>query len=142
MNITQWKKVVFTNGVFDIIHYGHVRLLQDCKKLGDILVIGLNSDTSVRALKGSGRPVVPYIDRSRVLAALECVDYVVSFSQPTPLQLIKKLKPDILVKGADYKMSEIVGASEVINWGGTVKRVKLLPGRSTSSIIKKIKAGF
>jgi D-beta-D-heptose 7-phosphate kinase/D-beta-D-heptose 1-phosphate adenosyltransferase len=132
------KKVVFTNGVFDLIHYGHVKLLQDCKKLGDVLVLGLNSDKSVRDLKGPLRPILPYKDRSKILAALDAVDYVVSFSEETPYKLICKIKPDILVKGADYKVSEIVGAKEVRRWGGIVKRVKLLPGRSTSKLIEKI----
>jgi rfaE bifunctional protein nucleotidyltransferase chain/domain len=132
------KKVVFTNGVFDLIHYGHVKLLQDCKKLGDILVLGLNSDKSVRGIKGPLRPILPYKDRSKILAALDAVDYVVSFSEETPHKLICKIKPDILVKGADYKISEIVGAKEIRSWGGRVKRVKLLPGRSTSKLIEKI----
>jgi D-beta-D-heptose 7-phosphate kinase/D-beta-D-heptose 1-phosphate adenosyltransferase len=132
------KKIVFTNGVFDLIHYGHVRLLQDSKRLGDILIIGLNSDKSVREIKGPLRPILPYKDRSRILAALDAVDYVVSFSEETPYNLIRKIKPDILVKGSDYKVSEIVGAKEVRSWGGTVKRVKLLSGRSTSKLIGKI----
>jgi len=136
------KKVVFTNGVFDIIHYGHVKLLSDCKKMGDILIVGLNSDSSVIKLKGSKRPVIPFKDRSKVLAAFKYVDYVVSFGQPTPLEIIRKIKPDILVKGADYKVSEIVGAEDVIGWGGAVRRIKILPGRSTSDLIRKIKAGF
>ena len=136
------KKVVFTNGVFDIIHYGHVKLLSDCKKMGDILIVGLNSDSSVRKLKGSQRPVIPFKDRSKMLTAIESVDFVVSFSQLTPLEIIKKIKPDILIKGADYKVSEIVGAEEVKGWGGKVRRVKILPGRSTSDLIRKIKAAF
>ena len=136
------KKVIFTNGVFDIIHYGHVKLLSDCKKMGDILIVGLNSDSSVKKLKGSKRPVIAFKDRSKVLAAFKDVDYVVSFSQPTPLQIIRKIKPDILVKGADYKVSEIVGAEDVIGWGGAVRRIKILPDRSTSDLIRKIKAGF
>lgn len=140
----KWKRksVVFTNGVFDIIHYGHVKLLSDCKKMGDILIVGLNSDASVRRLKGPRRPVMAFRDRSKMLAAIEYVDYVVSFGQPTPLEIIKKIKPDILVKGADYKVSEIVGAKEVTGWGGRVRRIKILPGRSTSDLIRKIKAGF
>jgi len=132
------KKVVFTNGVFDLIHYGHVKLLSDCKKLGDILIVGINSDSSVKRLKGNSRPITPYTDRSKMLAAFDVVDYVVRFSEDTPLNLIMKLQPDILVKGADYKVSQIVGAQEVKGWGGEVKRVKLLSGRSTTSLIDKI----
>ncbi len=140
----QWKrkKVVFTNGVFDLIHYGHAKLLGDCKKLGDILIVGLNSDSSVRRLKGEKRPVTPYKDRSKLLACLESVDYVVAFNEDTPLNLINKIKPDILVKGADYRKSEIIGAAEVESWGGSVKRVKLLPGRSTSDLIARIVERF
>ena len=132
------KKVVFTNGVFDLIHYGHVKLLQDCKKLGDVLIIGVNSDASVRKIKGPLRPILPFKDRSRILAALDAVDYVVSFGEQTPYNLICKIRPDILVKGSDYKISEIVGAKEVKGGGGKVKRVKLLAGRSTSILIDKI----
>ncbi|HEQ97844.1 MAG TPA: D-glycero-beta-D-manno-heptose 1-phosphate adenylyltransferase [candidate division Zixibacteria bacterium] len=135
-----WRscRVVFTNGVFDLIHYGHLKLLQDCKILGDVLIVGLNSDASVRKIKGPRRPIMPFKERSKILAALEPVDYVVSFSDETPLKLIKKLKPDVLVKGSDYKVKEIVGAEEVKGWGGEVRRVKLLPGHSTSELIKKI----
>ncbi len=132
------KKVVFTNGVFDLIHYGHVKLLQDCKNLGDILIVGMNSDKSVKNIKGALRPILPYKDRSKILAALNAVDYVVSFGESTPYNLICRIKPDILVKGSDYRISEIVGAEEVKSWGGRVKRVKLLPGRSTSKLIDKI----
>lgn len=134
------KKVVFTNGVFDLIHYGHVKLLADCKKLGDILIVGMNSDSSVKKFKGDSRPIIPFKDRSKLLAALNAVDYVMAFSEPTPLGLITKIRPDILAKGADYRVSEIVGAKEVKAWGGRVVRVKLLVGRSTSGIIRRIKA--
>lgn len=135
-----WRncRVVFTNGVFDLIHYGHLRLLEDCKIMGDVLIVGLNSDASVKKIKGPKRPLMPFKERSKILAALEPVDYVVSFSEKTPLKLIKKLKPDVLVKGADYKLKEIVGAEEVKGWGGKVKRIKLLPGHSTSEMIKRI----
>jgi len=136
------KKVVFTNGVFDLLHFGHVRLLQDCRKLGDVLIVGVNSDRSVRRLKGAGRPLVPFHDRSRILAALAAVDYVVSFAEDTPLELIKKIKPDILAKGADYRLTEIVGAKEVRGWKGRVKRVRLLTGRSTSGLIARIVRDF
>lgn len=134
------KKVVFTNGVFDLIHYGHIKLLADCKKLGDILIVGMNSDSSVKKFKGTSRPIIPFKDRSRILAALKAVDYVVAFSEPTPLGLITKIRPDILAKGADYKVSEIVGAKEVKGWGGQVVRIKLLAGRSSSEIIRRVKA--
>jgi rfaE bifunctional protein nucleotidyltransferase chain/domain len=134
------KKVVFTNGVFDLIHYGHVKLLADCKKLGDILIVGMNSDSSVKKFKGDSRPIILYKDRSKLLAALSAVDFVVAFSEPTPLGLITKIRPDILAKGADYRISEIVGAKEVKGWGGRVVRVKLLVGRSTSGLIRRIKA--
>jgi D-beta-D-heptose 7-phosphate kinase/D-beta-D-heptose 1-phosphate adenosyltransferase len=138
----QWKdkKVVFTNGVFDLLHYGHIKLLTDCKKLGDILIVGLNSDRSVHRIKGPERPIIPYTDRSRVLAALEAVDYVIPFDDETPLELIKNIKPDILAKGADYAISEIVGAEQVKNNGGEVVRVKLQPGLSTTEIINRIVA--
>jgi rfaE bifunctional protein nucleotidyltransferase chain/domain len=132
------KKVVFTNGVFDLIHYGHVKLLTDCKKLGDILIVGMNSDSSVKRIKGDSRPITLFADRGKLLAALDVVDYVVQFSEDTPLKLIIKLQPDILIKGADYKVSEIVGAEQMKSWGGQVKRVKLLPGRSTTALIEKI----
>lgn len=136
----QWKdkKVVFTNGVFDLLHYGHIKLLTDCKKLGDILIVGLNSDRSVKQIKGPERPIIPYSDRSRVLAALEAVDYVIPFDDETPLELIKNIKPDVLAKGADYKESEIVGADPVKNDGGEVVRLKLQPGLSTTEIINRI----
>jgi D-beta-D-heptose 7-phosphate kinase/D-beta-D-heptose 1-phosphate adenosyltransferase len=128
------KKVVFTNGVFDIVHVGHLSLFEKAKKLGDALIVAINSDASVRRLKGESRPVTPFRDRARLVAALRPVDYVVQFGQDTPLQTIMKLTPDILVKGADYKLSEIVGAREVASWGGRVIRIRLLPGRSSSKI--------
>ena len=131
------KKLVFTNGVFDIIHMGHVSYLSRAKKLGDILIIGLNSDASVRRLKGRGRPLNRQSDRAGVLAALEVVDYVVVFSEDTPEKLIGQVRPDVLVKGADYKISEIVGAEFVRSYGGKVKRIRLLPGRSTSRLLGK-----
>jgi len=128
-------KIVFTNGVFDILHRGHVEYLATAKKLGDILIVGLNSDASVRRLKGKGRPVQKQNDRAIILLALEAVDYVVFFGEDTPDKLIKEVKPDILVKGADYKISEIVGAEFVKSYGGQVKRISLTKGKSTSSII-------
>jgi rfaE bifunctional protein nucleotidyltransferase chain/domain len=133
------KKVVFTNGCFDIVHSGHAVYLDKARKKGDFLMVGLNSDISVRRIKGSNRPIIRFKDRALLLAYLESVDLVVEFSDDTPLNLIKKLKPDILVKGADYRISDIVGAREVREYGGRVIRIPLLKGRSTSSILEKIK---
>ncbi len=130
---SEGKKVVFTNGCFDIIHVGHIRYLNDAKTLGDILVIGLNTDNSISKIK-PGRPVVPETQRAEVLAALSMVDYITLFDEDTPYKLIKELKPDVLVKGADWKSEDIVG-------GDLVKEVYTLPfveGVSTSEIIKKI----
>lgn len=132
------KTIVFTNGCFDIIHAGHVRYLNKAKSLGDILVIGLNSDSSVRKIKGDKRPIVPQKERAEILSGLEAVDYVVLFNEPTPIKLIKTILPDILVKGADWASHEIVGADAVKAAGGKIKRVKLVQGRSTTNIIKKI----
>ena len=133
------KKIVFTNGCFDILHAGHVTYLEKAKRLGDILVVGLNSDSSIRRIKGPGRPVNPEGDRARVIAALEAVDFVTLFSEDTPLNLICELRPNILVKGADWKKGQIVGAKEVQSWGGKVKQIPLVPGRSTSAILEKMK---
>ncbi len=132
------KKVVFTNGCFDLLHAGHVSYLDRAKGFGDILVVGLNSDASVRRLKGPGRPVHREEDRLRVIAALEAVDYVTLFSEETPLRLIEAVQPHVLVKGADWKKSEIVGAREVESWGGRVKRVPLVSGRSTTAILRRL----
>ena len=132
------KKVVFTNGCFDIIHAGHVKYLADAKKKGDILVIGLNSDKSVRAIKGPSRPLNIENDRAKVLAALESVDFVTIFGEPTPEELIKKLKPDVLIKGGDWKIKDIVGGDFVRSRGGKVTRIPFLKGRSTSSVIEKL----
>lgn len=130
------KKIVFTNGVFDIIHRGHVDYLARAKSFGDILIIGLNSDSSVRRIKGKGRPINKQSDRAAVLLALEAVDYVVIFGEDTPEKLIEQIKPDWLIKGADYKISEIVGAEFVKSYGGMVKRIRLSKGRSTSRVLK------
>ncbi|HRZ86658.1 MAG TPA: D-glycero-beta-D-manno-heptose 1-phosphate adenylyltransferase [bacterium] len=132
------KKVVFTNGCFDIIHHGHVSYLAKARSLGDCLVIGLNTDASVRALKGAGRPLVPQRDRASVLAALSAVDYIVLFDDATPQRLIGEIRPDVLVKGADYRIEEIVGNDIVKSYGGTVKRIRMEKGRSTTDLIKKI----
>jgi len=134
----QHRKVVFTNGVFDVLHRGHVTYLAKAKAFGDILVVGLNSDKSVRRLKGPGRPLQKQGDRAAILSALRAVDYVVVFGEETPGKLIREIKPDVLVKGADYKISEIVGASFVKSIGGSVRRVRLTPGRSSSNLLKKL----
>jgi D-beta-D-heptose 7-phosphate kinase/D-beta-D-heptose 1-phosphate adenosyltransferase len=130
----QGKKIVFTNGCFDILHAGHVSVLEFSRSKGDVLVVGLNSDESVRRLKGPTRPVNKQADRALVLAALESVSYVCIFTQDTPYDLIKAVRPDILVKGGDYKPSEIVGRE----FAGKVVRFALLKGRSTTGIIKKV----
>ena len=132
------KKVVFTNGCFDILHSGHAVYLDRAKKLGDFLIVGLNTDPSVRRLKGRNRPIIGFRERALLLSYLAPVDLVVGFSDDTPLKLIKKLKPDILAKGADYNIADIVGASEVKSWGGKVRRIRLVKGRSTTEIINKM----
>ncbi len=132
------KRVVFTNGCFDILHAGHVRYLSKAKKLGDVLIVGMNSDSSVKKIKDDGRPIVPQRERAEVLSALEFVDYVVIFNESTPYNLIKSVQPDVLVKGADWECHEIVGADVVKAKGGRVARIKLVKGRSTTNIIKKI----
>ncbi len=134
----QKKRIVFTNGVFDIIHMGHVHYLSKAKSMGDVLIIGLNTDRSVRQFKGPHRPINSQSDRAGVLAALEMVDYIVMFGEPTPGKLIRQVRPDILIKGADYKIDEIVGADFVRSYGGEVRRIKLLKGRSTSRLLKRI----
>lgn len=135
---TDNKKLVFTNGCFDVLHAGHCSYLFEARKLGDFLLVGINTDESVRRLKGSGRPVVALERRMYVLASLECVDAVIPFEQDTPLELIMAVKPEVLVKGEDYEIDEIVGAKEVIQWGGKVVRVPLLKNSSTSCIIETI----
>jgi rfaE bifunctional protein nucleotidyltransferase chain/domain len=132
------KRIVFTNGTFDILHRGHVFYLEKARAAGDVLVVGVNSDASVRSYKGPGRPVNPEADRLFVLAALQCVDYVVLFSDPTPLRLILALHPDVLAKGADWKLKDIVGAKEVLGWGGRVKRIAFVKGRSSTRVINRL----
>jgi len=134
------KKIVFTNGCFDIIHKGHVAYLNEAKKLGDLLVIGLNSDASVKRLKGPERPINNELDRQYVMSQLRPVDFVEIFSEDTPLNLILKVKPQILVKGGDWKIDQIVGGKEVIQAGGAVFSLKFVDGYSTTSIIHKIQA--
>jgi len=133
------RRVVFTNGVFDLLHLGHLRYLQQARALGDALIVGLNSDRSVRANKGPARPVTPEAERAEILAALACVDGVVVFDQETPHELIAALQPDVLVKGADWAEDAIVGRDIVEARGGRVVRVPLEAGHSTSAIIEKIK---
>jgi D-beta-D-heptose 7-phosphate kinase/D-beta-D-heptose 1-phosphate adenosyltransferase len=131
------RKVVFTNGCFDILHAGHVTLLEQARAQGDLLVVGLNSDASVRQIKGPTRPVNTERNRALVVAALASVDYVCLFGEPTPLELIRELEPDVLVKGSDWRGKGVVGASEVEARGGRVVLVELVPGESTSAIIER-----
>lgn len=131
-------KIVFTNGCFDILHFGHVSYLQEAKRLGDTLIVGVNSDESIKRLKGIDRPIVPLKERMGMLASLECVDFVISFEQDTPLELIKEICPQVLVKGADYKEKEIVGSDFVIANGGSVELINFIKGISTTNIIDKI----
>ena len=133
------KKIVFTNGCFDILHVGHIRYLSEARSLGDILVVGINSDDSVRNLKGPSRPINSLSDRALLLSELVCVDYVVSFKEQTPLKLIKMIMPDILVKGGDYTLDTVVGSSEVIDAGGKVELLKFHDGYSSTNYIDKIK---
>ena len=132
------KKVVFTNGCFDILHKGHVTYLQKARKLGDVLVVGINSDASVRRLKGPDRPVNNEKDRAFILGALECVDKVVMFSEDTPEKLIRRIRPDVLVKGGDWKKKDVVGALFVESYGGTVRLIPFVKGFSTTGLLAKI----
>ncbi len=131
-------KVVFTNGCFDILHVGHVKYLQEAKAQGNILVVGINADASVRKLKGEERPIQNQQDRGEVLSALACVDYVAIFEEDTPEKLIKLLKPDVLVKGGDWKVDQIVGSDFVMSYGGQVKSLQFVKGKSTTNIVSKI----
>jgi cytidyltransferase-related domain len=135
----QNKKIVFTNGCFDILHRGHIEYLTKAKEFGDVLIVGLNSDPSVQRLKGKDRPINPEADRARILDALKPVDYVVIFEEDTPLRLIQMVKPDVLVKGGDYKVEEIVGSEYVMSYGGKVEIIPFVEGKSTTKIIQKIK---
>jgi D-glycero-beta-D-manno-heptose 1-phosphate adenylyltransferase len=132
--------LVFTNGVFDLLHPGHIDVLAEARALGDALIVGLNSDSSVQRLKGPDRPVRTEAERAYVLAALRDVDAVVAFSQETPLALIRRLRPDVLVKGGDYEPGTVVGRDDVESWGGRVVIVPIRPGQSTTSIIEKLRA--
>jgi D-beta-D-heptose 7-phosphate kinase/D-beta-D-heptose 1-phosphate adenosyltransferase len=132
------KPVVFTNGVFDILHRGHVEYLDGARRLGDALVVGMNSDESVRRIKGERRPIVPCADRSFVLSHLDCVDYVCVFGEDTPAAMIDALVPDVLVKGSDWNVSDIVGRETVEKAGGRVVTIDYIPDRSTTGIIERI----
>lgn len=142
----EWRRaqlgvVVFTNGVFDLLHPGHIDVLTGARSEGDVLVVGINSDESVRRLKGPSRPVRSAAERAYVLAALESVDSVTVFGEDTPLELVRFLQPDIIVKGGDYARGDIVGAEEVVTRGGRVVVIPLTPGQSTTSIVEKLRAG-
>jgi D-glycero-beta-D-manno-heptose 1-phosphate adenylyltransferase len=132
------KKIVFTNGTFDLLHRGHVEYLLKAREMGDVLFVGLNSDESVRSVKGDGRPVIHEEDRAFLLANLVCVDYVIIFTEDIPLNLIRSLIPDVLVKGADWPVEKIVGKDIVEQHGGTVVTIELTPGRSSTSLIETI----
>lgn len=134
----QGKRIVFTNGCFDILHYGHARYLHDARNKGDILIVAVNSDSSVRKIKGKGRPIVGEDYRLKLLSALESIDYLVLFKETTPLSVITEIKPDILVKGADWRKGKIAGSDFVNSYGGKVLTIKLVKGLSTTNLIKKI----
>ncbi len=135
------RRIVFTNGCFDLLHPGHIRSLELARGLGDVLIVGLNSDASVRQLKGEGRPVIPERERVEILAALESVDAVIIFDELTPREVISHLLPDVLVKGGDWPGGQIVGREEVEAAGGRVVSVPVVPGYSTSAILRKIREG-
>jgi rfaE bifunctional protein nucleotidyltransferase chain/domain len=134
----QGKKVVFTNGCFDLLHAGHIRLFREAAKMGDVLIVALNSDASVRRLKGPARPIFPLRERLEILSAIEDIDYLASFSEETPRRIIAALLPDVLVKGGDWGPDEIVGRAEVEGAGGRVAQVRFVEGHSSSSIIRRI----
>lgn len=136
------KKIVFTNGCFDLLHYGHIRYLEAAKRFGDILIVAVNSDSSVRRLKGENRPINNQRDRTLVLASLECVDYITVFDDLTPYRLIKNLRPDYLIKGGDWREEDIVGKNIVESYGGEVKTIPFLKTYSTTNLIRKIARRF
>ncbi len=135
---SEGKKIVFTNGCFDILHKGHVSYLKKAKELGDILVIGVNSDRSIKSIKGEKRPILPQDERAFILSALEMIDYVVIFDEDTPYELIKRVKPHILVKGGDWDINNIVGKDIVESYGGKVLNIPFVEGKSTTNIIERI----
>lgn len=135
------QRIVFTNGCFDLLHVGHTRYLQEARALGDLLVVGVNADASVRALnKGADRPIVPETQRAEVLAALACVDFVTLFEEPDPQRVIELVQPDVLVKGGDWAQDQIVGRQFVEARGGTVRTIPLVPGMSTTNLVRRIQA--
>ena len=136
------KKIVFTNGCFDILHVGHVRYLEEARRLGDVLVVAVNSDVSVQEIKGEKRPLVPEGERAELVAALECVNFVTIFAESTPLALVKLLRPDTLVKGGDWREENVVGRDEVLSRGGRVRLIPMTEGASTTNIIEKILAVY
>lgn len=133
------KKIVFTNGCFDLLHIGHVKYLQEARSLGDILIVGVNSDASVKKIKGPHRPIQNEQDRAEILASLKSVNHTILFSEDTPYNLISMIKPDVLVKGGDWPVSEIVGSDLVLSYKGQVQSLKFVDGRSTTAIIEKSK---
>lgn len=133
------RLIVFTNGCFDLVHRGHIHLLRQAKTLGDILIVGLNSDVSVKSIKGPDRPIMPEVDRIELIAALEMVDYVVVYSEPDPYRVIAAIKPNVLVKGGDWSADKIIGTDVVEQNGGRVAVIPYLPGFSTTETIKRIK---
>ncbi len=135
------RRIVFTNGCFDLLHPGHIGSLEQARALGDVLIVGLNSDAGVRQLKGAGRPVLPERERAEILCALECVDAVVIFDEPTPREIISRLLPDVLVKGGDWPGDQIVGREEVEAAGGRVVSIPVVPGYSTTTMLRKIREG-
>ena len=136
------KKIAFTNGCFDILHVGHVRYLREARKTADVLILALNSDASVRSIKGEKRPLVTETERAEVLSALEFIDFVTIFDELTPLELIKYLKPDVLIKGGDWPEEKVVGRDEVKQWGGRVAIIPEVQGKSTTNIVEKIKTTY
>jgi len=136
------KKTVFTNGCFDLIHIGHIRYLQEGKKLGDVLIVALNSDRSIRSIKDPPRPIIPQEERAEIVSALESVDYLTIFDQDDPLEIITFIKPDILVKGGDWDLHTIVGRDVVKSYGGEVHSIPLVPGISTTQIINTIASSY
>jgi rfaE bifunctional protein nucleotidyltransferase chain/domain len=133
------NKIAFTNGCFDILHVGHIRYLREAKKTADVLVLALNSDSSVRSIKGEKRPLVTEHERAEIIAALEFIDFVTIFEESTPLELINYLKPDILIKGGDWLEENVVGREEVMKWGGRVAIIPEVEGKSTTNVVEKIK---
>ncbi len=139
---SQGKKVVFTNGVFDLLHLGHVTYLQEARKQGDLLVVGLNSDASVRRIKGPLKPLLPLAERAEMLLALSCVDYVTFFEEDNPFNVIKTLQPDVLIKGGDWAIDKIIGGDIVVARGGRVANIPVVEGRSTTNLIQMVRERY